>query len=264
MENIHNGFKKIGEIAVTIVAISFIFYFVGFIYEASFFTSLGISRVFLDPSEYYSHIMRGVLTLFIFAGFIPIFIERYNFFKLVKEIEEDIKNEKDKDNEKFKIFEDIKSEVLSPMYVFKSFINWRSIFIVLPIVIAIIFIKNYQLLLIAVFIQMLVGLFIYLILINETKKIVLNINRSGTKIFLIFNLIIFGFMFFYPIFSGYTDGIIKSKDNLFTKMNIVTKDEIINDAEIIDFTNDMYIVRKDNMNFFIPASEIKKMENFNQ
>ena len=86
MDDFLVGLRKISEIGIALAAISFIFYFIGYIYQASFFTTLGISHVFLDFS-YEGNVIGGVIEFLPIMVFAPFFLDWYLVIKSLEKEE---------------------------------------------------------------------------------------------------------------------------------------------------------------------------------
>jgi len=278
MENIFKSFKKIGEIAVAITAISFVFYIAGFFETAAYFRSLGISTIFLNLT-YQDYVFSGVLNLFVFILFIPFFLDWYLEFDFIKKTEgeilkfrkkiESIKCKKQLDDRDKKEVEEIeiwienisqKTKRIKSRFTSGAFNLNISLGLLVGIIVFILifsyFNKDWIFLIFAI-IETIIGMIISITIINHIQKSILN-NCHFSFVKISFLIIICIFLF--PILAGYAKSIARIKANYFYKVRVITQSEVVIDADLITFGNNVYIFRNKGKNLFIPASEIKQME----
>ena len=277
------GIRKITETVAALAAISFVFYFIGFVDKSTYFYSLGINKIFLD-FDYQQYVFSGALDVMILIiAVAPLFLRWYLVFNDIRTHEMDLlrvekeigllesnpekrsyfekgRTEMLKENNKKTIEElaKLKSTFLSKSQ-FRSLYwsEWVGVVVGLLIILAIVFMfsKNYTVsaLLSA---QALIMVIVSFIMLGQIKRCIsVGARRSYMTIL---NLIVIT-IFLVPITLGYMKGVLV-KMGYFEKMEVVTKSEVISDVNLIGISKDTYIFLKSNEGLYIPMSEIKQIK----
>lgn len=283
MENISKGFNKIAEIGISLGAVSFAFYFMGVIYKYSYFSALGVSKVFLDFS-YQEYVFSGVLNLFPLLPFAPMFLDWYSDYVIiekndkkieksyteVKEIElrqkatgdnifaEMIKETKAKIEELQKQIKEIKLRFSTrdPFEILNRK-RYTIVFFVIFIIVAIFLYSKNKISIASLIVQLVLGVIISFVAFNQIKQRIEGKRISSFQ--KLWVLIMISTMLL-PLFCGYTDGWARLKENDFSKFKVITQNEIITDIGLITFSKGVYVFRSGYTNIFIPEREIIRME----
>lgn len=283
MDEIYKKIQKLGEIFLALGTISFVYYFIGFLYSSAYFASLGISVRFLDFS-YQNYVIDGIINTVVLMSFLPFFIDWYMIYSTIcekqnfiintnKELEK-IENELKKNNESYLIRKDqidnFKIEITEStkqlneykkIFLTKNpfsinFIGNRILFFLYLLFITLFYFINRPSL-VAILIQGFVGIALSLFTFNYIRSIV--IGSKKIKIMFVWFLS-FIMIFAFPFFSGYLNGYADGKQDTFRKINIKIQDETLCDVYLVNFGRNFIILKKDNNIIYIPESEIKKIE----
>ncbi len=286
MENIILNFKKVGEIALTIVTISFIFCFVGYIYDFSYLRSLNISGIFLD-FNYSRFVIDGILHVFPSIIYFLYFLCWYIIFKKVEECEtilskcnkeiiylrsqktenfaeEKINKIQDEVEKYTNLIKNFKSGLIYKKFFSKTILFSLFFLIVYIIIIFVFKMYNKNWFSLIYFIIQFLWVIASLIILNQTRKLIAEGKSKSLRQYFwnagsigaLFTL----FILVMPVLSGFVNGKANIEANNFLQVNVKTSEKIISSCGLIGFGNGTYIFRVNDRNLYIPTSEIKQIE----
>lgn len=288
MDNVLKKIQKLAELAVTLGTISFIFYFIGFLYITGYYFSLGVIITFLEPS-YQTYVIIGIFRSLILVMFLPLFIDWYALYSLIREkkkfieqINKQIKEmgnslEKEREvigdkyyNTNKNLLDTLKEEAreaTQEINKIKENFSYIDPFKITNISNLIIFI-TYSLFTILLYlinktaftttlIQGVTGLALSLLFFNYIKSIVDGSKIMRARMVCLFLFII---LVLFPFVSGYIQGQSDTQHNNFKSVDILTKNGKITNMNFINFEKNFIILKKERNIIYIPESEIIKIE----
>jgi uncharacterized membrane protein len=286
--NIFKKIEKVTNVFLFLGATSFIFYFIGLIYNKSynniFFT---INKINFD-GDYQQYVIIGVLQVIIFIFVLPVFInwvESYNqirkYEKLLKESEEQLLLIKDKNNlkkeevdfdnncscildleNKLKIYKEIITKdketfISKNPFSFKN--SYNVVTIILYVLSAVISFFINQKTFLAVSARLLLVFIFSLFLFNFIRSYV---NKSRISQRLKFEFLFFFFSFFIvfiPYLFGLIDGSVDKYYNN-NKINLYTEEQVFNDIKIINSNNNSIIFKYYSKKIYINKADVLRIE----
>ncbi len=269
-------FNKIIEVAVGIGAISFLFYYAGFVRDVTCLSILGIIKSFVSVS-YEQNVLYGVIVFMPFLLFLPLFLRWFLSYRALIKYEKNVNELSREINEtsfitesekkiktrlentlkkKYKEIEEIKKEykTINP---FRSSWLWLMLVLMLLtgfIMYVFVFKKPFQILLT---LEVILAGIISLIIYDFIRKIILDINRNKNLTYLL--MIVFLVFLIFPILSSGVGTYINIKENNFKKVEVKTNTESISNVDFIMFREGVYIFRNNNEYIYTPESQIIKI-----
>lgn len=290
--DIFKKIEKVTNVFIFLGATSFIFYFIGLVYNKSYNNIFFTINEINFSGDYQQYVMIGALQVIIFIVVLPIFInwvESYNqirkYGKLLKESKEQLLLIEEENNLKKEevYFDNNCSRILNlkndlkkyeeiiikdkEIFISKNPFSFKNIYniatIIFYILLAVISFFINQKTFLVVSARLLLVFIFSLALFNFIRSYV---NKSRISQRLKFEFIFVFFIFFIafiPYLLGLIDGSVDKYYN-YNKINLYTEEQVFDDIKIINSNSNSIIFEYNKKKIYINKSDVLRIEEYTE